>query len=261
LEFSRIESIGGGYVKYPMGLYSKTLYFLMGDRGLLLEFGDEIRREINEKVRRMALAIQAEAAEGIIETIPTYRSLLIIYNPSILPIEDLKKRLNRIEEGLQQIAFPEPKLTHIPVIYGGIYGPDLEGVAKYHQVSPEEVVQLHCSKPYLIYMVGFMPGFPYMGELPQALATPRLKTPRLSVPKGSVAIAQRQTGIYSMESPGGWQILGRTTVELFNPMRDPPALLQMGDFVQFYPISEKEFEEMKNNTKCEAPRPEGGASR
>ncbi len=225
-----------------MGLYSKTLYFLMGDRGLLLEFGDEISREINEKVRRMALAIQAEAIEGIIETVPTYRSLLIIYNPTALPIEDFKKRLELIEEGLQQTPLPEPKLTHIPVVYGGIYGPDLEGVAKYLQSSPEEVIRLHCSQPYLIYMIGFMPGFPYMGELPQALVIPRLKTPRLIVPKGSVAIAQRQTGIYSMESPGGWQILGRTPVELFDPEKHPPALLQMGDFVQFYPVTEKEFE-------------------
>ena len=226
-----------------MGLYSDAKSYLMGDRGLLLEFGDEISREINEKVRRMALAVQAEAIEGIIETVPTYRSLLIIYNPVILPIEDLKERLKRMEKGLQQTPLSEPKLTRIPVVYGGIYGPDLEGVAKYLHVSPEEVAQLHCSKPYLIYMIGFMPGYPYMGELPQALVTPRLKTPRLLVPKGSVAIAQRQTGIYSMESPGGWQILGRTPVELFHPEKDPPALLQMGDFVQFYQISEKEFKE------------------
>ena len=226
-----------------MGLYSDAKSYLMGDRGLLLEFGDEISREINEKVRRMALAIQAEAIEGIIETVPTYRSLLIIYNPTTFPIEDLKKRLELIEEGLQQTPLPKPKLIHIPVVYGGIYGPDLEGVAKYLQISPEEVIRLHCSQPYLIYMIGFMPGYPYMGELPQALVIPRLKTPRLIVPKGSVAIAQRQTGIYSMESPGGWQILGRTPVELFDPGKDPPALLQMGDFVQFYEISEKEFKE------------------
>jgi len=215
----------------------------MGDHGLLLEFGDEISREINEKVRRIALAIQADDMEGIVEMVPTYRSLLIIYNPVILPIEDLKKRLERIEAGLQRTPFPEPKLTRIPAVYGGVYGPDLEEVAKYHQISPEKVIQLHCSKPYLIYMIGFMPGFPYMGELLQELITPRLKTPRLLVPKGSVAIAQRQTGIYSMESPGGWQILGRTPMELFAPEKDPPALLQMGDLVQFHQISEKEFKE------------------
>ncbi len=226
-----------------MGLYVQTLSYPMGDRGLLIEFGDEISREINVKVRRMALAIEDEISEGIVEVVPTYRSLLIIYNPLLLPIADLQERLKRIEEGLQQIPLPEPKLTRIPVVYGGIYGPDLEEVAKYHHLSPERVIQLHCSKPYLIYMIGFMPGYPYMGELPEELVTPRLRTPRLVVPKGSVAIAQRQTGIYSMESPGGWQVLGRTPVELFDPVKDPPALLRMGDFVQFNQISEKEFKE------------------
>ena len=217
----------------------------MGDRGLLLEFGDEISPEVNEKVRRMTLAIQAGAIEGIVEIVPTYRSLLILYNPLILSIDDLKKRLERIEKGLQQTPFPEPKLTRIPVLYGGSYGPDLEEVAKYHQISPEEAIRIHCSKPYFIYMIGFMPGFPYMGELPEGLITPRLKTPRLSVPTGSVAIAQRQTGIYPMESPGGWQIIGRTPVKMFDPEKDPPALLQMGDFVQFYQIGEMEFDSWK----------------
>ncbi len=228
-----------------MGLYAQTLSYPMGDRGLLIEFGDEISREINVKVRRMALAVEDEIREGIVEVVPTYRSLLIIYNPLLLPIADLQKRLRRIEEGLQQIPLPEPKLTRIPVVYGGVYGPDLEEVAMYHHLSPERVIQLHCNKPYLIYMIGFMPGYPYMGELPEELVTPRLKTPRLVVPKGSVAIAQRQTGIYSMESPGGWQVLGRTPVELFDPLKDPPALLRMGDLVQFYQISEKEFKEWR----------------
>ena len=226
-----------------MGLYSESRFLLMGDRGLLLEFGDEISPEVNEKVRRMALAIQAESIEGMIETVPTYRSLLVLYNPLILPADELKKRLIRLEEELKQTSFPDPKLTKIPVLYGVAYGPDLEGVARHHQISPEEVVRLHCSKPYFIYMIGFMPGFPYMGELPDTLITPRLKTPRLSVPAGSVAIAQKQTGIYPMESPGGWQIVGRTPIKLFDPEKDPPALLQMGDLVQFYPISEKEFQD------------------
>ena len=226
-----------------MGLYSETLFLLMGDRGLILEFGDEISREVNDKVRRMALAIHANPMEGIIEIVPTYRSLLIHYNPLALPAEALRKRLTRLEQGLQLTPFPEPNLTRIPVAYGGEYGPDLEYVAQYHHISPEEVIQLHCSRPYPIYMIGFMPGYPYMGELPDGLVTPRLKTPRLSVPQGSVAIAQKQTGIYSIESPGGWRILGRTPVKLFDPEKEPPALLHMGDLVQFYPVSEKEFRE------------------
>ena len=214
----------------------------MGDRGLLLEFGDEISPEVNEKVRRMALAIDQGAVEGVLETVPTYRSLLVIYNPLILSPMSLKERLERVEKALQQIRFPEPKLTRIPVVYGGPHGPDLDYVARYHQISSEEVIKLHGSRPYLIYMIGFMPGFPYMGKLPEALVTPRLKTPRLSVPAGSVAIAQNQTGIYPMESPGGWQIIGRTSVKLFSPDKQPPTLLKMGDFVQFYPVEETELE-------------------
>jgi KipI family sensor histidine kinase inhibitor len=219
----------------------------MGDRGLLLEFGDEISAEINEKVRKMALATQAEPLEGIIEVVPTYRSLLVLYNPLVIPLEELKKRLKQLEAGLKEISFPDSKLTRIPVLYGGTYGPDLGKVAEYVRLAVEEVIRLHCSKPYFIYMIGFMPGFPYMGELPEALVTPRLKTPRLIVPAGSVAIAQRQTGIYSMESPGGWQILGRTPVRLFHPEREPPALLRMGDLVQFYPITEREFHEWNDS--------------
>jgi KipI family sensor histidine kinase inhibitor len=231
-----------------MGLYPQTQFLLMGDRGLLLEFGDEISAEVNDKVRKMALALQAETVEGIIEVVPTYRSLLVLYNPLIIPLEDLKRRLRQLEEGLKEIFFPDPKLTKIPVLYGETFGPDLEKVAEYVHVTAEEVIRLHCSKPYFIYMIGFMPGFPYMGELPDALITPRLKTPRLCVPAGSVAIAQKQTGIYPVESPGGWQILGRTPVKLFNPEKKPPALLRMGDLVQFYPISEKEFHEWNSQS-------------
>jgi len=224
-----------------MPLYPQASFLLMGDRGLLLEFGDEISAEVNEKVRKIALAIQAEPPDGLVEVVPTYRSLLVLYNPLIVPLEGLKKRLKLLDKGLKEISFPDPKLTKIPVLYGGNFGPDLEKVAEYLHLTSEEVIRLHCSKPYFIYMIGFMPGFPYMGELPDALITPRLKTPRLSVPAGSVAIAQKQTGIYPVESPGGWHILGRTPVRLFNPGEEPPALLRMGNLVQFYPISEKEL--------------------
>jgi len=131
------------------------------------------------------------------------------------------------------------------VVYGDLYGADLDYVAEYCQISPEEVVRLHCSKPYLIYMIGFTPGYPYMGELPEALITPRLKTPRLSVPAGSVAIAQKQTGIYPMESPGGWQIIGRTPLTLFAPQRKKPFLYKAGDKIKFIPISQDQFEQIK----------------
>ena len=229
-----------------MGLYPKTIFRYVGDRGLLLEFGDEISPEVNGKVRKMALAVRGAGPQGITETVPTYRSLLVMYDPLLLPAGKLMESLEGLEEELEDLgrfSFPEGKVTRIPAVYGGPFGPDLEGVAGYLRISPEEVVRLHCSRPYLIYMIGFMPGFPYMGELPEALATPRLRTPRLSVPAGSVAIAQKQTGIYPIQSPGGWKIIGRTPVELFDPEKTPPALLQMGDYVEFYPITEKEFRE------------------
>jgi KipI family sensor histidine kinase inhibitor len=231
-----------------MGLYPEMVFLLMGDRGLLLEFGDEISPEINQKVRRMALSIQAKTITGILETVPTYRSLLLLYDPLVIALEELKGRLKEVERGLEQSPLPEPKLSRIPVVYGRQYGPDLESVAEYHRTTPEEIVRLHCSRPYLIYLIGFMPGFPYMGELPEALVTPRLKTPRLLVPAGSVAIAQKQTGIYPMDSPGGWHLLGRTPVRMFDPEKEPPAYLQMGDFVQFYSITEKEFHEWNSKS-------------
>ncbi len=232
-----------------MPLYPKTRFLLMGDRGLLLEFGDEVSQEVNEKVRRMAIAVQKAKVEGIVEQIPTYRSLLILYQPLIIPLAQLKKRLESIEERLEESPFPQPDTTRIPVVYGGAFGPDLEYVARHHRISPDAVSRLHCSRTYLVYMIGFMPGFPYMGELPEKLVTPRLKTPRLSVPAGSVAIAQKQTGIYPMESPGGWQIIGRTPLKLFDPRENPPVLLQMGDRVQFYPISEEEYNGYKTERK------------
>ncbi len=231
-----------------MSLYPEIIFRLMGDRGLLLEFGDEISLKINQKVRRMNLALQRERIDGVIETVPTYRSLLIIYNPMILSFEVLQRKVKEIESALEEIDLPKPNLTRIPVVYGGHYGPDLEEVGKHCGITPEEVIRLHCSATYHIYMIGFMPGFPYMGELPDALVTPRLKTPRLSVPAGSVGIAQRQTGIYPMESPGGWRLIGRTPLKMFDPNNQPPSLLQMGDLVEFFPITEEEFKEWKSES-------------
>lgn len=226
-----------------MGLYPEIRYLLMGDRGLLLEFGDEISPEIHQKVRTMALTIQAKAIPGVIETVPAYRSLLVLYDPLTISLEMLKECLRKMEQTPLETSLPEPRLCRIPVLYGGSFGPDLKGVAQYHRITEEEVVRLHCSRLYLVYLIGFMPGFPYMGELPPELVTPRLKTPRLVVPAGSVAIAQRQTGIYPMESPGGWHLLGRTPLRMFDPQKEPPSYLRMGDLVQFYPIGEKEFQE------------------
>jgi inhibitor of KinA len=215
----------------------------MGDRSVLVELGDEMSPQVNKKVRETYLLLKKNPLEGILDIVPAYRSFLVIYDPLKLDLAVIKSRVEDIQEKRGGIEIPKPKTMEIPVVYGGEYGPDLAWVAHYHDRSIEEVIALHTRTVYQVYMIGFMPGFPYMGELSEDLATPRRETPRTIIPQGSVAIAQRQTGIYPVESPGGWQILGRTPLKLFNPHHAPPSLLAMGDLVRFFPIEEEEFKQ------------------
>jgi KipI family sensor histidine kinase inhibitor len=222
-------------------LYRKLQYRIMGDRSVLVELGDEMSPRVNRRVREAFVSLMENPLGGLIETIPSYRSLLIIYDPLKLDLVMITSRMEYLKQKMEGIEIPEPKSLEIPVVYGGEYGPDMEWVARYHNMRVEEVIQLHTGTTYHVYMIGFMPGFPYMGELPENLATPRRETPRTAIPQGSVGIAQRQTGIYPVVSPGGWQILGRTPLKLFNPHHSPPALLEMGDMVTFVSIGEEEF--------------------
>ena len=222
-------------------LYSNPQYRIMGDRALLVELGDGIDIEVNNKIREFFVAIKADPSEGIVETIPSYRSLLLIFDPLKTTLSLLQNRVDLLLKTLEPSQLPEPRRIEIPVLYGSEYGPDLEWVAGYHGITPDEVIRLHTAHTYHVYMIGFMPGFPYMGELPKALITPRRETPRTVVPRGSVALAQGQTGIYSTQSPGGWQIIGRTPLTLFDPGKWPPALLEMGDRVKFFAIDEEEI--------------------
>ncbi|UCH08865.1 MAG: 5-oxoprolinase subunit PxpB [Deltaproteobacteria bacterium] len=213
----------------------------MGDRSLLVELGDRISPDVNRRVRELSVMLEKNPIEGVFETVPAYRSLLIIYNPLITNAMLLQHQIEDLQKKSEVVDILEPKSVEIPVAYGGEFGPDLEWVARYHNIGVEEVIQLHTAITYQVYMIGFTPGFPYMGELPERLETPRRETPRTTIPEGSVAIAQRQTGIYPVESPGGWHILGRTPMKLFNPLQIPPTLLEMGDLVRFFPIKEVEF--------------------
>lgn len=222
-------------------LYSNPQYRVMGDRALLVELGDNIDIEVNNKVRELFVALGANPLEGVVEPIPSYRSLLLIFDPLKTTLSLLQDRVHHLWNTLDPSQLPEPRRIEIPVVYGGEYGPDLDWVAGYHGITTDEVIGLHTTHTYHVYMIGFMPGFPYMGELPEALITPRRETPRTVVPRGSVALAQGQTGIYSTQSPGGWQIIGRTPLTLFDPGRWPPALLEMGDRVKFFRIDEEEM--------------------
>ena len=219
-------------------------YRIAGDQGLLVEYGDAIDLEVNYKVRSMSMVLRSHRPEGIIEVVPTYRSLLLFYDPSRTEPQRLIRQLEALETKLADIRIPTPRIIEIPVCYGGNFGPDIEYVADVHDLSVAEVIQLHAEPEYPIYMIGFTPGFPFLGGLPDRLHTPRLETPRTNVPAGSVGIANNQTGIYPVASPGGWQLIGRTPLRLFAPQRSDPFLYQTGDHLKFKPISRAEFERL-----------------
>jgi KipI family sensor histidine kinase inhibitor len=216
-------------------------YRIMGDRALLIELGDTIGIDINNDVRALFSALKTDSIRGVVETIPAYSSILLVFDPLKTTVTRLKKDVEHLLNTVDRSQIPAPKSVDVPVAYGGEYGPDLEWVARYHGIMPDDVIRLHTAYTYHVYMIGFMPGFPYMGELPEGLITPRRETPRTVVPQGSVALAQRQTGIYSTQSPGGWQTIGRTPLNLFDASRWPPALLEMGDQVRFFAIKEEDI--------------------
>jgi inhibitor of KinA len=216
-------------------------YLPAGERGLVVEFGNAIDIGINNQVRALALALEAAAIPGLIEVVPTYRSLGIEYDPFALSFEAVQRKIREIAATLDPGALPAPKRVMIPTVYGGIYGPDLPFVAEHAGLSEAEVIRLHSQTRYHVYMIGFSAGFAYLGGLPERLHTPRLPSPRIKVPKGSVAIGGSQTGAYAAETPGGWRIIGRTRIDLFDPLQAVPTPMQPGDSVQFVPITEEEY--------------------
>lgn len=226
-------------------MYEKTKYLMAGDRALVMEFGNAISEEINNKIRSMTAAIEAQNIKEIVEFVPTYRSLMIHYNPLKISYNQLKNTLEEVEKRLGSIELPLPQVIEIPTLYGGDYGPDIENVAKHNQLTVEEVIKIHTSKEYLIYMLGFTPGFPYLGGMEERIATPRLESPRTKIAGGSVGIAGGQTGIYPIDSPGGWQLIGRTPVPLYDPQRETPILLKAGNYIVFKAIGEEEYMEIE----------------
>lgn len=226
-------------------LYTPARYLPFGDSALVVEFGDAISLEINSRVIALNDAVLKAEIAGVEELVPTYRSLLVRYDPLRISYERLVfcvKDLERTPEdsGARMVG----RKIVVPVVYGGEYGPDLSRVAQYHGISEDQAVRLHSEKEYRVYMIGFVAGFPYLGEVADEIATPRLETPRLKVHQGSVGIAEKQTGIYPCEAPGGWQIIGRTPLRLFDPRQRPPAPIDPGDTVRFKPISEAEYERL-----------------
>ena len=205
----------------------------LGDSALLIQFSDQIDLEINQRVHALDAFLRADEIEGIIETIPAYATLLVHYDPLVLTYVQISDWVNAEMDRVESNASRKPRRVDVPVRYGGESGPDLEWVAMHHHLSIADVILLHTNQTYTVYMMGFTPGFPYMGKLHASLVTPRLESPRTLVRAGSVAIAGEQTGIYPIDSPGGWRLIGRTSLNLFDPLSESPFVFAPGDEVQF----------------------------
>ncbi len=210
----------------------------VGDCALLVELGNEIDPVINQRVHALSALIESAGMNGVIETVPAYATLLIHYDPLILTYDSARVFVNEKIAQMGENANRKPRQIEIPVRYGGVSGMDLEAVASFRGISSADVIRIHSQTEYIVYMMGFTPGFPYMGKLDERLIMPRLETPRTLVKAGTVAIAGEQTGIYPLDSPGGWHCIGMTDLKLFDPASDNPFLFAPGDRVRFVPVDD-----------------------
>lgn len=222
----------------------KVRFLPCGDQAVTVEWGSTIDEHINRQVHAFARKAEELFHPAITEVVPTYRSATVHYRPEVFSYEELKQLLLSLTQGGAEEAEELP-VVEIPVCYGGEYGPDLEEVAQHCSLTPEEVIARHTAPTYRIYMLGFTPGFPYLGGMDPSIAAPRRKEPRIHIPAGSVGIAGEQTGVYPIVSPGGWQLIGRTPLRLFDPQREQPILLSAGAGIRFVPIDEETFRKME----------------
>jgi inhibitor of KinA len=226
----------------------------LGDSALIVELGDAINDSTHLRVQAAWRALEAGPLPGVSETVPAYTTVTVFYDPAAVvragaPAEAIWGWLgDRVRERLKnppKSAKAKPRTVEVPVCYGGEFGPDLNRVATQAKLSPEDAIKRHARAEYRVHLIGFAPGFPYLGGLPKELITPRHAKPRMAVPAGSVGIGGEQTGIYPQVTPGGWNLIGRTPLRLFRPEDDPPVLLQAGDIVKFKAITPEEFEKLK----------------
>lgn len=221
----------------------------MGDRAIMIEWGNQIDPEVHGRVQRFCDALKQAAIAGVEEWVPAYSGVTIFYHPSVIRYDELIAKLGQLGDSCTGLEKNTERIVIIPTLYGGKWGPDLTDVARVHQLTEQEVIHIHTRPDYLVYMMGFVPGFAYLGGMSSRIATPRLPTPRAKIPAGSVGIAGGQTGIYPLSTPGGWRIIGQTPIPLFQPEREPPVLLRMGDRIRFRAIEEEEFRELEQ--KCQ----------
>lgn len=224
-----------------VNILRQVRFLCSGESAVTVEFGNIISPEINLQVRQLSINLKENPIDGVVETIPTFRSLLVIYNPCKITYKNLIKKLNKYLKFNKKEINDISKVYHVPVCYGGKYGEDLKAVSSHTGLSVNEVIKRHTGTDYLIYMMGFLPGFAYLGGLDEQLITPRLETPRKEIPAGSVGIGGEQTGIYPMVSPGGWRLIGRTPIKPYDINRENTVLYRTGDYIRFYSIDENEY--------------------
>jgi KipI family sensor histidine kinase inhibitor len=214
-----------------------------GDTALTVEFGSVIDPEINRRVLSLDRAVARENITGVVETVPTYRSLLVHYNPVAVGFQELSKALLKLAN-LPADTAPAMRRWRIPVVYGGEFGADLDDVARAHKMTTDEVVARHCKNEYLVAMIGFTPGFAYLSGLDPSIATPRRENPRTETPAGTISIGGAQACVQCLAAPSGWHLLGRTPVRTFHPKREPVFLLEPGDRINFHAIDASEFDSL-----------------
>lgn len=221
----------------------------LGENAVIIEFGNDSSLDIQQKVQAISSYLEEHPFKWMIEYVPAFSTVTIFYDPFIImnntkteiPYDFVCYQLRHLLKTLTIGKQIETRLVEIPVCYGGEFGPDIETVARINGLTTEEVIQIHSSAEYTVYMIGFAPGFPYLGGMSEKIAAPRLQSPRLKIPERTVGIAGKQTGIYPFETPGGWQLIGRTPLKLFQPNDEWPSLLKAGDKIRFKPISYEEY--------------------
>ncbi len=227
-------------------MYEQAKYLMVGDRGISVEFGDDLNEETNRLVHKMKYALEKARIPGVIETNPTIRSLFVYYDPLKIHVDRLTDQMKILEKGMTEITLPNSRLFEVPVLYGGEYGPDFDLVAKLLHLTPEEIIQIHSGKEYFIFDTGFIGGSAHFKVPPPLDSLPRKKTPNLGVPTGSVLIAGGMGSAFKpLPGPTGWYWIGTSPLRQWFPDKDPPLLILPGDKIIYRPVSEKEFHEIK----------------